>query len=564
MSSRPLTTAFYILCWTFVALFLVWPIVQILQDGFRTPTGMTTFYLFEVFTNPLYREGLRNAFGMGVFSTIGAFLLALPLAWIADRYQFTGRTLLLPLVLMPLILPPFVGAIGVQQLLGHQGVINAILVSSGLVAPERTVDWLVHGRFWGIVGLNALSLYPIIYLNALAALGNIDPAMEEAAEDLGAGTWTRFRTITLPLMRPGLFAGGTLVFIWSFTELGVPLIFDYNRITSVQIFNGLKDIGGNPLPFALVTVLLIVSALAYAIGKGLFGRQNDNLATKAGQIRSLRTLSRRGQLLCTLIVGSVTLLALLPHVAVVLFSLSSDWYASVLPADWTMRNYSLALSNPITVPSIGNSLLYSSFATLLCAILGVAIAYLTVRTRLPGRHILDTAAMLPLAVPGIVMAFGYIAMTREGRLFAFLDPVDNPTVLLIIAYAVRKLPFMVRAAHAGFQQINIAYEEAARNLGASTFRVLKRITLPLLVANLIGGAIIVFSGSMLEVSDSLILAQKQQFYPITKAIFELMTYLGDGPYLAAALGVWAMVFLAVTLFAATTLLGRKLGAVFRL
>lgn len=564
MPSRHLTTTVYILCWTFVAAFLVWPIVQILQDGFRTPTGFTSFYFLEVFSNPIHREGLRNALGMGLFSTAGAFLLALPLAWIADRYQFTGRAVLLPLVLMPLILPPFVGAIGVQQILGHQGVINSLLVSSGLVAVENTIDWLAHGRFWGIVALNALSLYPIVYLNALAALGNIDPAMEEAAEDLGAGPWTRFRTIILPLMRPGLFAGGTLVFIWSFTELGVPLIFDYNRVTSVQIFNGLKDIGGNPMPFALVTVLLLISAVAYAIGKGLFGRQNDNLATKAGQLRSLRTLTTGRQLICSVIFGGVTLLALLPHVAVVLFSFSSDWYATILPADWTLRNYSLALGNPITVPSIGNSLLYSAFATLLCAFLGVTIAYLTVRTQLPGRHILDTTAMLPLAVPGIVMAFGYIAMTREGRLFAFLDPVDNPTILLIIAYAVRKLPFMVRAAHAGFQQINIAYEEAARNLGASTLRVLRRITLPLLVANLIGGAIIVFSGSMLEVSDSLILAQKQEFYPITKSIFELMTYLGDGPYLAAALGVWAMLFLAVTLFAATTLLGRKLGAIFRL
>lgn len=564
MSSRHLTTAVFLLCSAFVVVFLVWPIVQILQDGFRTPTGFTGFYFTEVFRNPLYREGLYNALGIGVFSTLGAFLLALPLAWIADRYRFPARTVLLPLVLMPLILPPFVGAIGIQQILGDQGVLNSLLIRCGLMAPEQTIDWLAQGRFWGIIALNALSLYPIVYLNALAALGNIDPAMEEAAEDLGASPWTRFRTVILPLMRPGLFAGGTLVFIWSFTELGVPLIFDYERVTSVQIFNGLKDIGGNPMPFALVTVLLLVSAAAYAVGKGLFGRHTDALATKAGQVRTLRALPVGKQMICTVIFGGVTLSALLPHVAVVLFSFSSDWYATVLPGGWTLTNYALALGNPITVPSIGNSLLYSSFATLLCAILGVTIAYLTVRTRLPGRHILDTAAMIPLAVPGIVMAFGYVAMTREGRLFAFLDPVENPTVLLIIAYAVRKLPFMVRAAHAGFQQISIAFEEAARNLGASTLQVLRRITLPLLVANLIGGAIIVFSGSMLEVSDSLILAQRQEFYPITKAIFELMTYLGDGPYLAAALGVWSMVFLAVTLFAATTLLGRKLGAIFRL
>jgi iron(III) transport system permease protein len=217
----------------------------------------------------------------------------------------------------------------------------------------------------------------------------------------------------------------------------------------------------------------------------------------------------------------------------------------------------------MTIPAIQNSLIYSSCATLVALLLGISVAFVVVRTKLPGRHILDTLTMLPLAVPGLVMAFGYLSMSQKGRAFAFLNPVDNPTILLIIAYAVRKLPFMVRSAVAGLQQTSYSYEEAAQSLGCPPLKASFRITLPLIMANLMAGGLLVFSQTMLEVSDSIILAQKQQFYPITKAIYELMHMLADGPYIACALGVWAMLFLGITIIGLSSLLGKNLGTIFR-
>ena len=129
------------------------------------------------------------------------------------------------------------------------------------------VDWLGKGRYFGVILLQALSLYPILYLNITAALANIDHAMDEAAENMGCTGFTKLRRITLPLIMPGLFAGSTIIFIWSFTELGVPLIFDYGRVTSVQIFDGIKDLGGNPFPYALVVVMLGATTLLYLGGK---------------------------------------------------------------------------------------------------------------------------------------------------------------------------------------------------------------------------------------------------------------------------------------------------------
>ena len=136
-------------------------------------------------------------------------------------------------------------------------------------------------------------------------------------------------------------------------------------------------------------------------------------------------------------------------------------------------------------------------------------------------------------------------------------------MLLVIAYAVRKLPFVVRSAVAGLQTTSVTYEEAAQNLGAPPLKAALRVTIPLIVANLVAGGLLAFSQSMLEVSDSLILAQKAQYYPITKAIYMLMQFIGDGRFIACALGVWAMAFLAVTVIGSSMLLGRKLGAIFR-
>ncbi|MFO7725086.1 MAG: iron ABC transporter permease [Oceanipulchritudo sp.] len=561
--SKPVAILLYAFMLVFFGAFFIWPIWQVLQGGFRDASGFTLDYVIEVFRNPIYLEGLRNAFGVAIFSTAGALLIALPLAFMADRYTFPLKKVFMGAALLPIMLPPFVGAIGVKQIFGQFGAFNALLQQIGLLESGQVIDWIGRGQFWGVVFVSAFSLYPILYLNAVASLSNIDPAMEEAAENLGCRGWKRFFKITLPLMRPGLFAGCTIVFIWSFTELGVPLIFDYSRITSVQIFYGIKDIGGNPFPYALVSVMLLFSILFYAFGKGLFGRKTFSMMAKASHAGEARRPGWIGQAFCTGFFFLITFTALLPHLGVVLISFAGDWYNSLLPETWTLRNFELALGHNLTVNSIRNSLFYASAATMLNIAIGVCIAYVVVRTRLPGRHFLDTMAMLPLAVPGLVMAFGYLAMSQEGKFFDFMNAVENPVALLIIAYAVRKLPFVVRSAVAGLQTTSETYEEAAQNLGAPPLKTAFKITIPLILANLLAGGLLAFSQSMLEVSDSLILAQKAEFYPITKAIYELMQFLGDGRYIASALGVWAMAFLAVTILAASGLLGKKLGAIFR-
>ena len=562
--SKKFSIFVYAITLLFFACFFLLPVTETLRGAFFDQDGKFTIaYIAEVFRNPIYLEGLRNSFIVAVSVTTLSMLIALPLAWIADRFLFPGKTLFSALILVPMILPPFVGAIGIKQILGQQGALNALLWQLGLQDPANPVDWLGAGQIWGVALMISLNLYPIIYLNAVAALANIDPAMEEAAENLGCTGFRKFVRITLPLIMPGLFAGGTIVFIWSFTELGVPLMFDFTRIASVQVFNGIKDIGGNPFPYALVAVMLASSVLLYAASKLTFGRSAHAMMAKATSQGGPRKVGLLPGLACTAVFAIVFFIAVLPHIGVILVALSNNWYGSVLPESLTLHHFEQALGHNMALPSIQNSLKYAGLAVLLDLVLGVAIAYVVVRTNLVGRQFLDALAMLPLAVPGLVLAFGYLAMTQEGKLFDFLNPVRDPLILLVIAYAVRRLPYVVRSAAAGFQQTSVTLEEAAQNLGASPLRALRKVTLPLIAANLVAGGLLAFSFAMLEVSDSLLLAQRQQDFPITKAIYELYQLLGEGRYIASALGVWAMVFLGVTILGASIVLGKKLGAIFR-
>jgi iron(III) transport system permease protein len=554
----------FLLTAAFFAVFFLWPVVQILKGGFIDADGRLTFaFLRTLLTDPLYLVDLRNSFLLACAGTAMALLIALPLAVISDRFLFPLKGFLNSAVLVPMILPPFVGAIGIKQIFGQYGAVNALIVDLGMRPRGWTFDWFAANQFWGVAVVEALSLYPIIYLNAVAALANIDPAMEEAAQNLGCTGLRRFWRITLPLIHPGLFAGCTIVFIWVFTELGTPLVFDYSRVMSVQIFYGLGAMGGNPLPYTIVAVMLAASVLIYAIGKGVFGRSGHAMMAKATSAGGPRALPGPKAWLCTAAFCAVTFVAVLPHLGVVLIASSRDWYGTVLPRGLTLGNYKAALGHELTVPAIANSLKYASVSTVIDVFLGVAIAYVVVRTRMVGRNVLDFLAMLPLAVPGIVLAFGYLAMSQEGRFFHFISPVRNPTVLLIIAYSLRRLPYVVRSAAAGFQQTSVTLEEAAENLGCPPFKAMVKVTLPLIAANLMAGALLAFAFAMLEVSDSIILAQKMAYFPITKAILELFQLLGDGKFLACALGVWAMIFLGTMVAGVSLLLGRRLGAIFR-
>lgn len=547
---------------------LAYPLALSVGPAFLDDSGAPTLaHLRSVLADPATLRGLGNSTLIAALTTALAAAIALPLSVVATRCSFPGKGALSALVLVPLVIPPFVGAIGLRHVLGRMGALNAAL---GI-----DVDWLGDGGPGAVAVLQALSLYPVLHLNLCAALAGVDPSLEDAARCAGAGRWRRFRAVTLPVARPGAFAGATIVFVWAFTELGTPLMLDFHETTAVQVFNGIREVEASRRPYALVAVMLACSVGFYALGKWALGRAPAPSGGKASVVRRERRLSGWRGLAAAALFAAVGGAACVPALGVLLASVTvpGQWYGSVLPSAFTAEHYAGALAHPLAAGSVRNSLWLSLAATALSVAVGFVAARILVRHRPRAAWALDALVMLPLAVPGIVLAFGYVAVSvrwpfwGDGAPLAaaasVLGPDPSPFPFLVVAYAVRRLPYVVRSVAAGLEQSGEELEDAARVAGASPWRVQRRVVAPLVGASLAAGALLAFTASMLEVSDGLLLAQREAHFPVTKAIYSLHERLGDGPGIASAMGVWAMALLAVALLGASALIGRRMGAMFR-
>ncbi|MGC8805392.1 MAG: ABC transporter permease, partial [Candidatus Ratteibacteria bacterium] len=436
--------------------------------------------------------------------------------------------------LLPLVAPPFVSAIAMRQILSRFGPVNLVLMKMGITTTP--IDFLGTGLA-GIFILQVLHLYPIIYLNILSSLENIETSCIEAAENLGASLMQNFRKIIFPLALPGYFAGAFLVFIWSLTDLGTPIVFDYPNLIPVLIFQSLTDIYSNPAGYVLIIFICILAMILFFFTKYLLTKMSFvGIARYKTTMEPLR-ISTPVSTAISVSLGFLLFASLLPHISVILNSIGQRWFFTILPDRWTFQYYKDVFLHPIARVSLINSTIYCIITGILIMVISVATGMILSRTQIKGKNILESFVILPMAVPGIVFAFSYVVAFSE----TFIDVRNFSVFLLIVAYVLRRLPFAARAVVANFQQIDISCEEAAFNLGASRWKTFVSITMPMLRSGIIAGFIFSFAFSMMEVSSSLILVNKQQYFPIAKGIYQLAGRITDGPYIASALGVLGMI-----------------------
>jgi iron(III) transport system permease protein len=547
----------------FLGPFLLRPIVTVLLGAITLPNAqggreLRLDLLLSPLQNPLMREAIVNSFWLAVLATLSASLIALPLAYASARLRFWGKSFLTGLLLVPLLLPPLVGAVGLKQMLAREGFINTLLGRN-----QNPIDFLGtrflggHGPLLMVVFVAALHLYPLVYLNLSAAWANVDSSLEEAAENLGASPARVFRTVTLPLLLPGFLSGALIVFIFAFTDLGTPLVFGFSKVAAVQIFNA-KDAPNDPTGYVLAFYLVVLAALIFWVSRRfLDGGKIATLARGTRRARETSVSPLVGLLVYALFFGVIGL-SLLPHFGVVLASFARDWTSRLWPA-WTSDNYVRVFTDP-TIPArdaIKISLFCAAISMIIDVLGGFALAYALVRGKIWASGLLDTLAMLPLALPGLILAFGLLISYR----FTALDPLQNPLPLLIISYSIRRLPYALRSVSAGLQQMSVTLEEASLNMGASPLRTVWNVTRPLVTANLIAAGLLTFAFAVLEVSDSLILASSSDQVPIAQAIYQLVNRAQLYP--ACALGVVGMLLLSATFLLVNRLLGKQLGALFR-
>jgi len=526
----------------FLIVFLIVPVVTVVWSAFSTPQGdFTLSHLAGFFSLSLMRESFGNSLYVAGMTVLCATIVAVPLAYFTVRFQFRGAILVQTLGVLPLIMPAFVGAASLQLLFGRSGSVNLLL------GDWFDVNLPVMEGLNGVVFVETLHYFPFILLNLSVALNNIDTAMEEAAQNMGASGLRLFRRIVFPLALPGYVAGASLVFIKVFDDLGTPLVLNVTNMLAPQAYLRVTSIGlEDPIGYVICFILVCFSVAAMA-GSMLFLRGREFATLQRGGTSLLRRkLSAWQSAFAYGWIGAVLLLVLSPHVGVLLLSFSKVWSYSVLPDVYTLENYATVFADSTRM--IWNTFLYCGVAALVDVVIGTAIAYLVLRTRLPGRQLLDHMATVALAMPGVVLGIGYLRTFREVELPFTGTLLTSSWLIFVLAYSVRRLPYALRSCMAALQQVHISMEEAAQNLGAPRGRTIRRIVVPLMAGGILAGFVTSFITAAVEISETILLTSRESLAPMSYGIYLYMqSIVGRGP--GAALGVIAVVVVALGTYA---------------
>ena len=522
----------------FFALFLVLPVGSVFYSAFVNADGSFTLGHFGAFfAQSLMMEAFLNSLYVAVVSALVAALIAVPLAYFTVRFRFRGAILIQTLGVLPLIMPPFVGAVAMQLILGRSGSINLLLD-----------DWLgisipVMDGLNGVIFVESIHYFPFILMNLTVALRNIDGAMEEAAQNLGARGWRLFWRVIFPLGLPGFVAGVSLVFVKVFDDLGTPLVLGTTNMLAPQAYLRITQVGlDDPLGYVISVIMIAFSILALWLSARVLKGRDYSTIQKGGASIQRRTLGAWGSVLAYAWIVLVLLVVLSPHIGVLLLSFAKVWSFAPLPDGYTLEHYATVFQDSSSM--IRNTLLYCGLAAGIDVVLGVAIAYLILRTRLPAREWLDWIGSAALAIPGIVLAIGYLRFFK-GMTMPFTGTLVTSTwVLIMLAYSIRRLPYALRACYAALQQINVSLEEAAESLGATKLSTIRRVVVPLMAGGILAGFVTSFITAAVELSATILLTSAESQAPMSYGIYLYMqSASGRGP--GAALGVLAILVVAL-------------------
>ncbi len=522
----------------FLAIFLVIPAGTVIYTAFTEKgTGALTIVNFiDFFNTDLFRRSFFNSVYVSGMSVVWASAIALPLAVLTTRFDFRGSLIIQTLGFVPLIMPPFVGAVAMQLLFGRNGTVNLLLNDwFGLRIP------FMEGLN-GVIFVQSLHYFPFILINLSTSLRNIDRSMEEAAQNLGSSGFRLFRRIVFPLAMPGYLAGASLVFVKVFDDLATPLLLNVKDMLAPQAYLRVTSVGlTDPMGYVISVILIAVSIFAMWLSAVAMRGKDYSTVQRGGGGLSRRKLSRGESVIAYGVVALILLLVLSPHIGLLLLSFATVWSFSPLPDAYTVAHYGRVFGESSLY--IKNTLIYASLAGLIDVVIGGAIAYLVLRTKVVGRRWLDWAATAALAIPGVVLGIGYLR-TFYGITLPDGTPLATLWVMVVLALAVRRLPYALRACYAALQQVSESLEEAAENLGATKQRTIRRIVLPLMTGGLLAGFVTSFSTAAVELSATLMLIQSNSDAPIAYGLYVFMqSPAGRGP--GAALGVIAVIMVAL-------------------
>lgn len=516
--SFPLAVA--AIAFAFLGLFLLYPLVTLFKVSFLDKAGhLTLANYMAVLSRSFYQQSLVNSLTIGGLAMVATTALGVPLAFCLARLPVPGKSLILVLAALPLVLPSFVGAYALILLFGRAGIITQALRGIGIP----------FGSIYGTPGLvivYMLTLYPYVLLPTLAAFKAVDVSVEEAGQNLGASRWRVFWTVILPVVIPSVLSGALLVLMETLENFGVPAVLAEDKpilaVEAYKLFVG--EVSTNPASAGVLALLLVLcTSTALLLQRYYLARRR--FATGAKAAPPILQVSRFWRGLATVFTWGTVLAALVPFFAVLVISFL-EYRGPVLHPHFSLGNFA-ELMNRSSRPLI-NTIALATAAALGAALLGVPIGYVLTRFRSGIAHILDVIAMMPFAVAGTVLGIGLVVAFNSG----FLVLTGGPAIL-VLAYLVRKLPFNVRASSAILHQLDPSLEEASINLGVSPAGTFFKLTIPLMLGGIVGGMVLTWVTVASELSSTIIL-YSGPWATMTVVMYQAIEGTGAGTAAAAA------------------------------
>jgi iron(III) transport system permease protein len=523
---------------TAVIILIVFPLVRLFKGSIITPEGELTFIYFQnILKDRALLEAFRNSMVIAIGATLISLLTGVPMAWAVSRTDIPLKGFIRNFTTVSMVTPPFLGAIAWVFLLGP-GAGKFNLFFRFLFNTDATLFNIFS--IAGITFVISMYAYPFVFLYTTSALDNMDANLEDAANILGSNKWKTLYKITLPLIAPAIISGAILSFLEALALFGVPAVLGMSRgiftLTTriYQLFNYPPDYeqgAAMAIPLIIITGVLLIFQFLY-----LRKKQFTIVSGKSSQPTLIRLGMAKWPILgyCLLV---ISLSVIIPYFMLLIISLSKIWGAPLTLSNLTLENYDFIIFRySLSQRSFLNSTFLSFLSATIAVFLGLIITIYIKRTENIGRRFLHYMMILPFAIPGIAMAVAF--------LWAYIRPPFNlyGTIwILLVAYIARRIPLCYMNCSDAMTQINFELEESARILGASWFKTILNITIPLLKLSLVSGWMLVFITSFRELSASILL-----YSPNSEVIaVTIMALFEEGEF--EALAALSIIILAITL-----------------
>ena len=489
-----LWTVFTVLFLGLFILFLIYPMLGILQQAVISKDGSFTLKEFvRFFSQTYYSRTIINSFEVSIAITAASLVIGIPFSYFYSFYRLRGSKFLFIASILCAMSAPFIGAYAWILLLGRSGIITKFF---------RDVFGIKIGNIYGFKGIllvQALKLFPLVFVYMNGAFKNIDKTLMEASANMGCTGIKRFFQVVMNLSMPTILAAALLVFMRAFADFGTPLLIGEGyRTFPVEIYNQYLGENGTDHNFAaaISIIAILVTAAVFFLQQWGTGKYKFSISA-LHPIEKKKASGIRGALMyvyCYALIG----IALLPQLYIIYLSFRNCDQAVFKPG-YSFANYELAVKK-LLWRSIKNTTILGIGALVIIIVLAVLIAYLVVRRSNFFNHTIDTMSMLPYIMPGsvigiaLVIAFGSKPLALTGTIW-----------ILLISFVIRRMPYTIRSATATLQQIPMSIEEAAISLGASKLKTFTLITVPMMSSGIVSGAILSWVSIVTELSSSIIL-----------------------------------------------------------